>query len=72
MPDTIGAPVMHPLVSVIHYDELVNASVLPPLTSFTITSLTGLFCRSITRPVTFICADPDAVSDRNNIRINCL
>ena len=32
---------------------LVNASVFVPLTSFTITSLTGLFCRSITRPVTF-------------------
>ena len=36
---------------------LVNASVFVPLTTFTITSLTGLFCRSITRPVTRTCAD---------------
>ena len=39
-----------------------------PLTSLTITSLTGLFCRSITRPVTFTCADADeARSDVDKI-----
>ena len=36
---------------------LVNASVFVPLTTFTMTSLTGLFCRSITRPVTRTCAE---------------
>jgi hypothetical protein len=55
---------------------LVNASVFVPLTSFTMTSLTGLSPppappeegeRVVTRPVTRTCADADTVSTANNI-----
>ena len=46
---------------------LVNASVFVPLTIFTMTSLTGLFCKSITRPVTRICADAWTASTIYNI-----
>ena len=42
-----------------------NASVLLPLTIFTITLPTGLFCKPVTRPVTRICADADAANTTN-------
>ena len=62
---------------------LENASVFVPLTSFTMTSLTGLGTppappeegeSAITRPVTFTCADDVAASNTYNVmyRSRCI